>query len=94
MSRLGGRLVLVGIPSDNQFIMQHSTARRKGLTIRMSRRMKHVYPRAIRMVENGAVNLDALVSHHFPLEETPAAFALNDAYQDNVVKVVIDVNQP
>lgn len=93
MARLGGRLVLVGIPGNNRLEMNHATARRKGLTIRMSRRMKHVYPRAIRLVESGAVNLNALISHRFPLEQTPEAFAMNDAYQDQVVKVIIDVNQ-
>ena len=93
MARLGGRLVLVGIPGDNQFVMNHATARRKGLTIRMSRRMKHVYPRAIKLAESGVVKLDQLISHRFPLEQTPEAFALNDAYRDEVVKVVIDINQ-
>lgn len=92
MARLGGRLVLVGIPGNNRFEMNHATARRKGLTIYMSRRMKHVYPRAIRLVESGAINVNALISHRFPLEQTPAAFALNDAYQDLVVKVIIDVS--
>jgi L-iditol 2-dehydrogenase len=91
MARLGGRLVLVGIPGDNRFVMNHATARRKGLTIRMSRRMKHVYPRAIRLVESGLVNLNALISHRYPLAETPQAFALNDAYADQVVKVIIDI---
>jgi len=47
MARLGGRLVLVGIPSDDQD-WHESTRRRggKGLTILMSRRMKHTIPRA------------------------------------------------
>jgi L-iditol 2-dehydrogenase len=92
MVRLGGRLVLVGIPGNNRFEMNHATARRKGLTIVMSRRMKHVYPRAIRLVESGAINVNALISHRFPLEQAPEAFVLNDAYQDHVVKVIIDVN--
>lgn len=91
MARLGGRLVLVGIPGNNQLHMNHATARRKGLTIRMSRRMKHVYPRAIRLTESGTINLRSLISHRFPLEQAPQAFALNDAYADNVVKVMIDV---
>lgn len=90
MARLGGRLVLVGIPGNNRLEMNHATARRKGLTIRMSRRMKHVYPRAIRLVQSGAVNLRSMVSHRFPLEEAARAFALNDAYADQVVKVVIE----
>jgi L-iditol 2-dehydrogenase len=93
MARLGGRLVLVGIPGNNRFEMNHATARRKGLTIYMSRRMKHVYPRAIRLVESGAVNVHALISHRFALQDAPAAFAMNDAYEDHVVKVIIDVNR-
>jgi L-iditol 2-dehydrogenase len=92
MARLGGRLVLVGIPGDNRFAMNHATARRKGLTIRMSRRMKHVYPRAIRLVERGLVDVNCMISHRFPLEQAPAAFALNEAYADGVIKVIIDVS--
>ena len=91
MARLGGRLVLVGIPGSDNLHLKHSTARRKGLTIRMSRRMKHTYPRAIKLAQSGKVDLNGIVSHHFPLEQTPAAFALNLAYRDDVVKIVIDV---
>ncbi|MEZ4707717.1 MAG: alcohol dehydrogenase catalytic domain-containing protein [Caldilineaceae bacterium] len=91
MARLGGRLVLVGIPGPDNLQMKHSTARRKGLTIRMSRRMKHTYPRAIKLAQSGKVDLNGIVSHHFPLERTPEAFALNSAYEDNVVKIVIEV---
>ncbi len=93
MVRLGGRLVLVGIPGPDKLEMKHSTARRKGLTIRVSRRMKHVYPRAIKLVQSGAVDLTGIVSHRFPLEQTPAAYALNVAYQDSVVKIVIEVSR-
>ena len=57
MARSGGRVVLVGIPGDNQLAMKHSTARRKGLTVVLSRRMKHCYPRAIRLAEQGRVDL-------------------------------------
>ena len=71
MARLGGRLVLVGIPGPDKLELKHSTARRKGLTIRVSRRMKHVYPRAIKLVLSGAVDLTGIVSHRFPLAQTP-----------------------
>lgn len=88
--RLGGRLVLVGIPSDDRLQLKHSTARRKGLTIRMSRRMKHVYPRAIRLAQAGSVDVAGLVTHRFPLAEAPAAFALNTRYEAGVVKVMVE----
>lgn len=91
MARLGGRVVIVGISSDDKILLKHSTARRKGLTIRLARRMKHTYERAIALHQRGAVDLKSLVTHRFPLEQTPAAFALNHAYQDNVVKVLINL---
>ena len=91
--RLGGRLVLVGIPSDDRLMMRHSLARRKGLTIMLSRRMKHVYPRAIKLAETGMVDLDDMVSHEFPLEQTAAAFEKNYHYEDGVQKIVIHVNE-
>jgi L-iditol 2-dehydrogenase len=91
MARLGGRLVLVGIPGDDQLQLKHSTVRRKGLTMRAARRMKHTYGRAIRLAASGKVDLNGLISHRFPLTQTPEAFALNADYGDEVVKVVIDV---
>jgi L-iditol 2-dehydrogenase len=89
-ARLGGRLVLVGIPGDDQLAMKHSTARRKGLTIRLCRRMKHVHRRALDLVLHGRVDLAPLVSHRFPLAQAADAFRLNAAYRDGVVKVMID----
>src|SRR5690606_5761934 len=91
MARLGGRVVLVGIPSDDARSMKHSTARGKGLTMMMARRMKHVYPRAIRLAAEMGLDLDDLVSHRFPLAEAPQAFAMNMAYTPGVQKVVIEV---
>jgi L-iditol 2-dehydrogenase len=89
LARPGGRVVLVGIPSEDRCAFKHSTARRKGLTIVFSRRMKHCYPRAIRLVEQGRVDLQSLITHRFLLERAAEAFALNAEYKDNVVKVIV-----
>ncbi|MFN8379967.1 MAG: alcohol dehydrogenase catalytic domain-containing protein [Anaerolineae bacterium] len=93
MARLGGRVMLAGIPSADEVRFKHSTARRKGLTIKMVRRMKHVYPRATELVLNGVVDVDDLISHRFPLERAPEAFAMNIAYPPGVQKVMIDVSK-
>ena len=53
---LGGRLILVGIPSGDELVMRASPARRKGLTVKFSRRMKNTYPRALALVTSGAVS--------------------------------------
>jgi L-iditol 2-dehydrogenase len=89
MTRLGGRVVLVGIPSDDRLTLKHSTARRKGLTIMMSRRMKHAYPRALALATRRRVELEGLVTHRFPLAQAAEAFKLNAGYQDGVVKVMV-----
>ena len=90
ITRPGGRVVLVGIPSEDRCAFRHSLARRKGLTILFSRRMKHTYSRAIELVESGQVDVKSLVSHRFPLAQAGAAFALNAAYQNNVVKIILE----
>ncbi len=87
--RIGGRLVLVGIPEGDQFTLNASLVRRKGLSIKLSRRMGHVYSRAVQMVERGQVDLAALATHRFGLEGTPEAFALHADYQDGVIKSVV-----
>jgi L-iditol 2-dehydrogenase len=74
--RPGGRLVLVGIPSDDRSSFTASTARRKGLTISLCRRMKPSdLPRAIDLAGTDRFELGALVSDRYPLTEGAAAFA-------------------
>ena len=87
-TRPGGTVVLVGIPSDDRTSFTASVARRKGLTIRMSRRMKLTYPRAIRLVEKGMVDVRSLVTHHYPLTESVPAF--ETALRREGVKIVIE----
>lgn len=87
----GGRLVVVGIDEEDQLTLRHSTARRKGLTIHMVRRMKHAYPRAIQLAAQGQLDLTSFVTHRFPLGQSQEALALNADYRDGVIKAVIDV---
>jgi L-iditol 2-dehydrogenase len=74
-ARSGGRVVLVGIPAEDRVGFPASTARRKGLTIKMCRRMKHTYPRAIDLVSRGYVDVRSLVTASYPLEKAEQAFA-------------------
>ena len=87
-ARPGGRVVLVGIPGDDRTAFSASVARRKGLTLKVSRRMKHTYPRAIRLVAEGRVDVRSLVTHRFPLEKTLEAFGV--AGRREGVKVVVE----
>jgi len=85
----GGKVILVGIPDDDRSSFSASTARRKGLTIKLVRRMKHTYPRAIELAAKGLVDVRSIVTHRFPLEQASAAFLV--AKRREGLKVVINL---
>ena len=88
----GGRVLLIGIPPDNRTAFDAAAARRKGLTIKLVRRMKHTYPRAIRLVQEGLVDVKPLVTHLFPLDRIADAFEMVVDYEDGVLRAVIQVS--
>ena len=83
--RPGGTLILGGIPRDDRTSFCASEARRKGLTMKLVRRMKHTYPRAIDLVRSGKVDLGSAVSHTFPLSEAARAFDVAASRQGHKV---------
>ena len=87
--RPGGRVVLVGIPEGDRTTFTASTARRKGLTLLLCRRMKPAdLPRAIRLAEAGEVELGGLVSGRFALSEWREAF--DELVERRGLKVVVE----
>ena len=87
---VGGKVILAGIPEDDRTSFNASLARRKGLTIKLVRRMKHTYPRAIELVSKGLVDVRSLVTHRFPLEQAVEAFRV--AQRREGLKIIIDVS--
>ena len=87
---IGGKIILVGIPASDHVSFTASTVRRKGVSIKLVRRMKHTYPRTIRMVADGSIDLKALITHRFPLSGVGEAMELLSYYRDGVIKAVIN----
>jgi L-iditol 2-dehydrogenase len=85
----GGKVILAGIPDDDKASFSASIARRKGLTIKLVRRMKHTYPRAIELVSKGLVDVRSLVTHRFSLDQAVRAFRV--ATQREGLKVIIEM---
>jgi len=91
-SKIGGRIILAGIPDGDLYApLSAAEARRRGLTIKFSRRMGTVYPRAIKLVSQGKVDVDSLVSHHFELQDTAEAFAMQDNETDGLIKSIVRI---
>ncbi|MBI0537237.1 alcohol dehydrogenase [Roseomonas sp. KE2513] len=91
-ARIGGRVVLVGIPDGDTYTLPAADARRRGLKVKFSRRMGEVYPRAIALVASGKVDVASLVTHRVTLEEGPAAFRAHAGDEPGVIKTLIYPN--
>jgi len=85
----GGKVILVGIPADDHTSFAASAARRKGLTIKLVRRMKHTFPRAIDLVAKGLVEVGSLVTHRFSLNDISDAFLA--AQRRDGLKVMVEL---
>ena len=88
-ARPGGRVVLIGIPVEDSTTFKAGSARRKGLTIYMSRRMRHTYPRCIDLADRGLVDLRSLITHEVPLDKLPELMETVEHHQDNVIKAIV-----
>ena len=81
--------MLVGIPDGDVYSLPAAEARRRGLTVKFSRRMGHVYPRAIDLVQNNRVDVRGLITDELTLEEGPEAFRRLAANEPGRVKAII-----
>jgi L-iditol 2-dehydrogenase len=87
--RPGGRVVLAGIPAEDRTAFPAALARRKGLTMLMSRRMNGTYPRAIALVTRGSVDVESLVTQRLELAQAGEAFV--SAARRTGLKTVIEI---
>jgi len=74
VTRAGGRVIIVGIPVDEKTTFNASVARAKGLTFMLQRRSHPEYPRTLRLLRSGLIDIGSIVSHEFPLTEGAQAF--------------------
>lgn len=71
----GGQVVLLGIPPDDQTTFAASVARRKGLTLKLSRRSTpDTFRRAALLAEARSIDLASLVTLRVPLAHGAQAF--------------------
>ena len=80
-------MILVGIPAQDWTAFTASTARRKGLTIKLSRRMRFTYPRAMQLVEDGLIDVHSLVTACYAMSDYELAF--QTAGQREGLKVIV-----
>jgi len=86
--RFGGLVFIIGVgkPEQNMPFMHLSA---NEIDVKFQYRYANQYPKAIRLVEAGLINLKPLVTHRFPLEQAVAAFEVAHDISKGAIKVQI-----
>jgi L-iditol 2-dehydrogenase len=90
LARIAGRVVLIGIPSLRAVPLDVHAAMTRELSIQTIKRSNHNAHGAIELLEAGRIP-GALLTHRFPLEQTPRAFETLAAYADGIGKAVVQI---
>ena len=88
--RPGGRVVVVGIPSEDLVPVNLWTALDREARIHVQKRSNGNDHDALELLRRGVIRSDDFVSHRFPLERGQEAFETVAAYRDGVLKPMIE----
>jgi len=87
-----GRVVVVGIPEEDQYCFGASKCRRKELNLQFVRRSRDTAERSVEMVERKLVDVASYATHRFPFDGAEDALKLAAEKIDGVVRAVIRVS--
>jgi|WetSurSiteA1Bulk_404760.scaffolds.fasta_scaffold00629_9 L-iditol 2-dehydrogenase len=89
----GGKLVVVGIPEFDHWLMPVDVGRRKEIVIQHIRRQVDCVEASLRYIAEGRIKVRSMVTHRFGFRNTPEAFETVAAYRDGVMKAMIDFRE-
>jgi L-iditol 2-dehydrogenase len=85
-------VIEAGITSHDRMTFTASVSRHRSLTIRLVRCVNHTCPRAIRLVETGLVDVELTATQLVPLERNAKALDQVAAYEDGLIRAVVQVS--
>lgn len=88
----GGRIVLVGMASEDIFEFNFAKIMNKEASIESVFRYRNIYPKAIGAISQGIINVEGLVTHEFDFEDTAKAFDYVVNNKNDVVKALIKMD--
>ena len=90
-TRSGGVAVLVGLPSEALVSLDIVAAASREVDIRGQFRYANCYPAALELVAHGRVDLDAMVTHRFRLDQAQQALEFAHEQKRSSMKVMIEI---
>lgn len=89
-TRPGGRAVLIGMPASPSAI-DVVGAQVKEISIATIFRYRNMYPRTLRMMSSGGIDVKPLITHHYPFADSLAAFKFAATGPEDAVKIMIEM---
>jgi L-iditol 2-dehydrogenase len=89
LAAIGGRVIMVGIPEEDEITIDAHTPRRKELQVQYVRRSRHAARQAIDLVASRRIDVATWVTHRVPLARAKKTFDMVADYADGVLKAVI-----
>ena len=86
--KFGGKVFVIGV-GRNQINMEFMRASVREVDLQFQYRYSNTWPRAIRLVENGVIDMSKLVTHRFQLEDALKAFDTAADPKTGAIKVQI-----
>lgn len=93
ITKNGGTIVAVGNPPDADVPYPLLDLVSRELTLLGSFRYANIYPIAVDVLSTNTENFRELISHHYPLERTQAAFEMVRDHKNECMKVVVEVTE-
>lgn len=90
-TRICGKCLLVGIPSDNTVEFDVHVMRRKELKLINVRRSAFCTEIALKMIESSDLPFKEMITHRYPFEKIEEALNLVAEYKDGVIKCVVNL---
>jgi L-iditol 2-dehydrogenase len=86
----GGRLIIVGVPAFENWIIGTDEMRKKELSLQNLRRQNKSLETTLDLISSGSIKPDKMQTHTFRLDQIGEAFDLVAGYQDGVMKAMIN----
>lgn len=88
----GGTLVLVGIPSFENWLFRAEDIRRREITIKNVRRQNEMTKPTLDLISSGKIKPEKMITHSFGLDRVADAFELVAGYRDGVMKAMVHIS--